>query len=263
MEGLFKLAFPKHKVSKSKSLIEHFVQNIPTEKRMIIQSQIMSHKLRDKKTDWKFIQKCSQLLDIDTDVTKRESRKETNEEEIIINLGYGSNNRKYNKNKYLEKPKVQTNNNNQYRSFTNRNRRNYENANVNFQNRNTNTLYCNICKRKGHSRTSCWYRSEACFICASLDHWAKECPSKPKPAMIDDRARRVNHKQFQQQQHRNSYGKDDNNSNYARNRHKRVYYNAPAQHHPSRHRNENYSSRPLEDYDNVSNEEAGVGDNLN
>lgn len=94
LERLYKLAFPNHIIKNSKSIQEKFQSSIPKSARSLLSSQIMSHKVNNRKITWKLIQQCARYYDLDKEKSHLDQRGKDSEseEEIVINVG---NERKY------------------------------------------------------------------------------------------------------------------------------------------------------------------------
>ena len=90
LEKMFKVAYPKHQVSTSKTLQQKFLASIPKVHRSVIETQIMMYTVMDKKMTWKVIQKISSLKDVENEKAEVKEEEVHEEKEIIINVGQES-----------------------------------------------------------------------------------------------------------------------------------------------------------------------------
>lgn len=65
LETLFKLAYPKHNIQQSNTLIDQFQASISRSAKDIIRAQILSLRAGDKKVEWRKIQKWARLIDVE------------------------------------------------------------------------------------------------------------------------------------------------------------------------------------------------------
>ena len=91
LETIFKLAYPKHNVQSSRSLVDQFQSSVPKSVKEMIKTQVLSIKLENKKVKWGLIQNWARLMNVEKEKEKQESEAETKEEdrrtkEIVINL---------------------------------------------------------------------------------------------------------------------------------------------------------------------------------
>ena len=87
LESLFKSAFPTHRIQKSKTLSNQFIDNIPKSIKQDINSQILTYKIKNKKVTWAFMLKCARLKDVDWEHQKRQDSEEEKPEEVLVHLG--------------------------------------------------------------------------------------------------------------------------------------------------------------------------------
>ena len=89
LESLYKLAYPKHKVSHSQTLREKYLSAIPKSFRRELKSQLSTFRLQDRKVPWAMVKKCANLKDLEGE---NDSEQETvatkgSDREIVINVG--------------------------------------------------------------------------------------------------------------------------------------------------------------------------------
>lgn len=89
LERLYKVAHPSHNIKTSKSIQEKFQSSIPRSARTLLSSQIMSHKVNNRKITWKLIQQCARYYDLEKEKSHLDQRgtNSESEEEIVINVG--------------------------------------------------------------------------------------------------------------------------------------------------------------------------------
>ena len=87
LENLFKVAYPKHDVSRSEILLYKYKASVPKQMNELISSQILQHKLQDRKIRWDKVQKCARLFDVERNLerNKTESSEEKDNRTIVIN----------------------------------------------------------------------------------------------------------------------------------------------------------------------------------
>ena len=92
LEKLFRVAYPKHTVSTSKTLRDKFLSSVPKSHRSLIESQMMSYKVADKPLTWKVVQKISSLKDMENEklMVGKSTIEDEEEKEIVINVGHES-----------------------------------------------------------------------------------------------------------------------------------------------------------------------------
>ena len=61
LESLLKLAYPKHDVAYSTTLINQFVNTVSRTVRELVRSKIMDLKLLNKGASWDFVQQCVKI----------------------------------------------------------------------------------------------------------------------------------------------------------------------------------------------------------
>jgi hypothetical protein len=192
LENLFKLAYPRKLTDNNKKLIHKFKAVIDKPMRDIINAQIMSANIEDRKLKWRTVQKCSRFYDLEKKIQKEKEESSEAENEIIINLTSdqnrnernevdGNRNNAVNGHKYqFERPPYQfppklfapvrpSNNFRERPAFPPIAR---FNAPPPFQASNT----CGTCGKFGHSTQQCRVRLRACFGCGGLDHFIRDCP---------------------------------------------------------------------------------------
>lgn len=177
---LFKKAYPRKDVDCSNTLINQLRQSVPMEVKQILNAQILSAKIEDKKMTWNKVLKIARIYDLDN-LEKGEER--AIEDEIIeINLTNA---------KHLQVDSGRTH----YRSggnYSNPPRKyDYENYQLSSQYYNRyqpqtrerkdeyarvpTTKTCSFCKRFGHIYEECRVRLGLCLWCGERGHIAKEC----------------------------------------------------------------------------------------
>lgn len=97
LETLFKLAYPKHNIQQSNTLIDQFQASISKSAKDIVRAQILSLKAADKKVEWRKIQKWARLIDVEKEKDlvangNCETEDQANDvKEIIVNLSANKN----------------------------------------------------------------------------------------------------------------------------------------------------------------------------
>jgi len=87
LESIFKMAYPKHKVHCSSTLITKFKESVPKKMTRMVNDQELNHKMKDQKLRWQTVQKCARLFDLDVTMSKKSSDDEISEpKEITINM---------------------------------------------------------------------------------------------------------------------------------------------------------------------------------
>jgi hypothetical protein len=205
LENLYKTAYPRHDIQFSNTLLYKFKSTISKSVRDIINSQIMSAKLDDKKMTWATAQKCARVYDAEISMQKEES-KDDEDKEIVINLSNEHTRKQsqpYNQN--INVDKRHHNNNDQdnkypvnyYQNSNNQNTiRPYqfppryinpaEQQRSQYQQRprfNTPPPHsmshrCQVCNRFGHSIEDCRTRLRSCFVCGDRNHFVRDCPNR-------------------------------------------------------------------------------------
>lgn len=183
LETLYQKAHPKHKVKTSNTLMTKFKDSCSTDLKDIIVSQEFSHKLNEQNINWKFIQKCARIYDLNIG---EDSEGEIEEEkEIIINLNEDVNARNYrHENDIPKKVYKQEFVNNRYKNNNNYGRKDgRQKYYANHKNKQqfdgppdlTNAGRCGTCNRFGHTDKYCRKRLNACYICGRCNHFYKDC----------------------------------------------------------------------------------------
>ena len=199
LEGLFKLAFPKHKINTGSTLINQFKHAVPKSVRKMLKMQILACKLKEDKLNWSFIQQCARLNDIEDQKVKQDSDtsvemvRET-QKEVLISLGEKREDRnKQTQLRHENSKRVDSysgENNQSYRGNTVFNNKKFDRPNAsngNIErggNHNTHSrnfdrvVFCDLCKKFGHFDSACYSRIKGCFACGSLEHFARSCPGR-------------------------------------------------------------------------------------
>ena len=87
LEKVFKLAYPKHKMEKSSTLREKFLQTVPKSFLSLISDKLFSDKVDNKVTKWSTLKRYARVRDVEVDDDKStDSSDDQKDEEIIINI---------------------------------------------------------------------------------------------------------------------------------------------------------------------------------
>ena len=162
LASLFKKAYPKHDMKKSKKLIDQFKKSIPRKMRETLDTQIMTRKMEGRKVDWNFVQKCMKLKDIDNHGGYKESGSDDEPKkkvkEVEINLGhekhYGNNPGRMGRNRSSS-------------SYRPERAQSTQKSNE-----------CFTCGRSGHFSRECRWNLGLCIICGQDNHLANNCPNR-------------------------------------------------------------------------------------
>ena len=87
LEKMHRVAYPKHNQEFSQVLRDKYISTIPKGARKVLQSMVISHKLKDQKLSWKTIQKWARLQDLEKEKDDGQYEKQEIREELVINLG--------------------------------------------------------------------------------------------------------------------------------------------------------------------------------
>lgn len=86
LENLYRVGYPSHKVSTSKTLSEKFVTSLPKTVRSEFSAELRSFKLRDKVMTWKMIQKMARLQDVEKESRRNENKlSDASDVEVVKN----------------------------------------------------------------------------------------------------------------------------------------------------------------------------------
>lgn len=217
MLNLFKKAYPKKEIEVSNTLIGQLRRTVPHGIRHLIDSQILSLKLENKKMTWSKLTRIARIYDLEN-LEKREEIEDEDTEIIEINL----NNSKYISNYrgqkgnyrdeeyYRDKESYRDKENYRDEDSYNKPRRHYqENAyrqhprqynssktnnsgrtNNNYARAPSYNIRCNFCKRQGHRFEECRMRLGLCLICGMRGHLAVDCRNRRKTFQKDGGNRR-------------------------------------------------------------------------
>lgn len=86
LENLFTVAFPKHSIETSQTLLYKFKNSVSKSLKEAINSQILSYKLKDKRVPWKIVQKCARLYDLERNLEEGNNSSNDSTDEVVINL---------------------------------------------------------------------------------------------------------------------------------------------------------------------------------
>ena len=152
LECLFKRAYPRSEVGKSKKLMDQFKYAIPKKAREALNAQIMHCKLRNERPNWEYLQQCVKFKDLDDELeASSESDREVGRRkrrEVVINLSQGE--------KRPSRPRVQEPRIG--RSGTDRR--------------------CYTCGYEGHMSRECRWNLGLCVVCGDKGHFIRDCPNK-------------------------------------------------------------------------------------
>ena len=172
LASIFRTAYPKHEVNKSKLLIKQFKKVIPRRSRESLNTQLTACRLKNKKPDWNFVQQCVRFQEGDDE---RDSRSDSEEEvkvrrpkEVVINLSNKSqdnrrsrfDNHQDNRREYIQRDQSHSH-------LANRRSRDQSRGNYN---------RCFKCDKVGHEARNCWRALGLCLICGEDGHFVNECP---------------------------------------------------------------------------------------
>ena len=92
LETLYKIAYPKNNPNSSGTLVQQFKTSVCRKLRDIINSQNLNYKLKGKKLQWREVQQCARLFDLERSMERSDehSSEEEKPKEIIINVGQRS-----------------------------------------------------------------------------------------------------------------------------------------------------------------------------
>lgn len=209
LEKLFRVAYPNKITEQSMTLVTQFKNTVCSPLRDIIRDQIRKWNLKGRKPDWKIVQKCARLYDIEE--VEEVGTDKPNQKEIIINLnktnlGLGEEYANKTGNEYSER----THNNNGCRNTDygykhnndqnegnsyRKKRNNYDDVgrpplhqsykpkyerklnNVGLNDAyNHRKVVCQLCNKVGHSAQYCWSsQRKRCHICGKSNHIARDC----------------------------------------------------------------------------------------
>ena len=188
LENLFRVAFPRHMVGTSNTLLYQFKASVNKAMRSVINGQIMSSKLREKRLTWEKVQKCARLQDLENNLDKHNGEGSSDDggiNEIVVNIGKV-------KSDWEERNK-QNRGNVEKREQVTGFQRTSENWNKNQSRKWENTgarpkivmplskqfnQLCYVCKRFGHLPQECRTRLGTCYACGKNDHILRDCPKR-------------------------------------------------------------------------------------
>ena len=95
---IFRLLYPKKYEKKTKKLLKQFKKVIPKADRESLEMQLRQYRMDGKKFNWESVQKYVKLMEWDRDVDTEESDREESRDkkEVVINLGRGRSDSRWN-----------------------------------------------------------------------------------------------------------------------------------------------------------------------
>ena len=100
LETLYKIAYPKNRPESSNTLIQQFRASVSKKMRSVLSSQILSFKLKGRKFQWKEVQQCARLFDLERSMNKSDEGSSDEDKpkpkEIMINVGQKPAQREFN-----------------------------------------------------------------------------------------------------------------------------------------------------------------------
>lgn len=190
LERLYKRAYPKRNTN-SRELREKFATSVPKRFRKILESQIMTCKIKEEPVQWKMLQKCARHFDIEQE--RKRSRDESSSEcEMAVNLCGGkrmkdatmqydaaSTSRPVNVTGTRERsPFERCGKRAPEHRHTQRQEQARWYAHVNPPVSAGNNEACAFCGRMGHTSNECRSRLKQCYVCGSANHFLRDCPNR-------------------------------------------------------------------------------------
>lgn len=161
---LYKIAYPKKDHEKSKILMNKLKRTVNKKMRSIIENQMISHEINDKKITWQKILKLARIYDVENNKSTNDYQDGDEDEEVVV-INFNKNNWQ-NSNRNSDRMDKRENNYESQGSKQNGDRRN-RSGNVDWT--------CKYCGRYGHNYGECRKRLRACFICGKTNHFARDC----------------------------------------------------------------------------------------
>ncbi len=191
LERLYKRAYPKRNTTTSRELREKFATSAPKRFRKILQSQIMTCKIKEEPVQWKMLQKCARHFDIEQE-RKRNRDESSSECEMTVNLCGGkrmkdatmqhdaaSSSQPVNVTGACElSPFERSGRRAPEHQHTQRQEEARWYAHVNPPVSAGNNEACAFCGRMGHTSNECRSRLKQCFVCGSANHFLRDCPNR-------------------------------------------------------------------------------------
>jgi len=197
LEGAFKLAYPKQRVSKSTVLQQKFRTTVPREVSAMLRTHKIIMKASNKAMSWSDVKKCAKNYDEELVELREEkaSHKDSSDDEIVIDLerDFQSNQATAvrQRDRYINSGFPQSS------PFTNRTvrfaRNDYEtrdrrmdnfrsrygrqpNGNQMRNRQHSSQIICDYCGQQGHVKKFC-KQGQNCYNCNGRGHFARDCPS--------------------------------------------------------------------------------------
>lgn len=185
LEGLYKTAYPKHSVNKSKTLFNKLKESLPSKSREALNTQIMTINLHGRKIDcnWNFIQNWARLADMENENENSCDESEIKKSrEITINLSSSKtkgqsvdgNKTDNTKSRWINQEK---NNDDCSVPVCNvlSHQKQYRPQQRRFERINFRAQQCVVCYKYGHNERNCRRRLNQCYLCGSGDHFVRSC----------------------------------------------------------------------------------------
>lgn len=172
LEKLFRVAFPHKCVDRSSTLQEKFLSIIPHQCGEMMEGKLVSHEMRGTRMSWRNFKKLASCCD-----NKIRSRKKTEVEEVIINVGM------------QQQPPLQHDSQQepmrrqQQKNFGGRSAHENDKAPQRASSALSATpaelsrrnVQCFHCRRFGHVVAQCRSKHRTCFQCGQQGHFVRDC----------------------------------------------------------------------------------------